>query len=500
MEEGVSTSVVGSKKEASGSSQGDPQLLMVGTALAIGAVLALLSTTIVSVGIGRFSEVFSAPLSTIQWVSTAYLLAIAVAIPITGWGMDRFGEKKLWMASFCIFLVGSALAALAWSIGTLIFARVIQGIGGGMFEPIMLTLLARAAGPRRITTVMSMIQIPITLAPVFGPMFGGVIIDNLSWQWLFLVNLPIGLAGVLMAGRVLSEDPPRTERTAARLDLLGVVSLPPALAALLVAFSQFGDGGGVSSPAVLTALVVGLVLLLAYTTHALRVGAAALIDLRLFANPQFSVSAITAFLFGASAYGIMFLLPLYYQQAEGLDALRSGLLLAPQGIGIILILPLVGRLTARFGARAVVFSGMAIAVLGTVAYATVEPGTSTALLIGSLVVRGIGLGTTLAPALSSAFRVTAPEAASRASSTLIAAIQLGGSVGTALLAVILQQQLSGNVGDAAVHTSFVDHPHLAVPLALAFGHTFWWALGICALGALVALLLPGREHAHTDHS
>jgi EmrB/QacA subfamily drug resistance transporter len=346
---------------------------------------------------------------------------------------------------------------------------------------------------------MSMIQIPITLAPVFGPMFGGVIVDNLNWQWLFLVNLPIGLVGLLVAGRVLAADPPRTERPTARLDLLGVVSLPPALAALLFAFSQFGDGKGIDSPAVLTALVLGMVLLLAYTMHALRVGAAALIDLRLFANSKFGASAITAFLFGASTYGVMFLLPLYYQQAEGFDALRSGLLLAPQGVGIVLILPLVGRLTARFGARAVVISGMVIAVLGTVPYVTMGTDTGTAFLIGSLVVRGIGLGTTLAPALSSAFSVTAPESASRASSALITAIQLGGSVGTALLAVILQQQLSGSLGASAVHTTVADNPQLALPLTLAFGHTFWWALSLCVLGALVAVFLPGRERAHAEH-
>ncbi|GAA3182039.1 MULTISPECIES: MDR family MFS transporter [Streptomyces] len=483
-----------------GGEQGEKRLLPIGSTLSLGAVIALLSTTIVSVGMGRLAEVFSVPLSTVQWVSTAYLLAIAVAIPIAGWAMDRFGEKALWQAALVVYLVGCVLAAVASTVGTLIGARVVQGIGGAMFEPIMLTMLARAAGPKRATTVMSMVQIPITLAPVFGPMVGGVLMDNLDWRWLFWFNVPLGLLCALLAQRILPTDPPREERGASRLDVKGLALLPPALAGLLLGFSQMAAGGGIGAPVVLISVGVGAVLLIAYVVHALRMRGVPLIDVRLFATGRFTAAALGSFLFGASVYGVMFLLPLFFQQGGGFDAWTSGLLLAPQGVGTVLILPAVGRLVARFGPRTVVFSGMALAAVSTLAYTQFDPADDTGLLVFALLIRGVGLGTTLAPALSTGFTSIAPENTGRASSALIASIQLGGSVGTALLAVVVQQQLTGRLGPSGSAASVVTSPHLAGPITEAFGAAFWWTLGICVAGAIVALFLPGaeRESAPAD--
>ncbi|MEV6226299.1 MDR family MFS transporter [Saccharopolyspora shandongensis] len=451
-------------------------LFLLGSVLALGGVLALLSTTLVSVGIGRLAETFEVPLSTVQWVSTAYLLAIAVVIPVAGWAMDRFGEKALWQASLAVFLAGCVLTAVAPSVGVLIGARVLQGLGGGLFEPIMLTVLARSAGPRRATIVMSLVQIPITLAPVFGPMAGGVLIDRLGWEWLFWINVPFVLLCAVLAQRSLPADPSRHERATSRLDLTGTVLLPTSLAGLLLGLSQMTSDGGIASPVVLVSFGVGTVLLLAYVVHALRMRGVPLVDVRLFASGRFAASAVTAFLFGASVYGVMFVLPLFFQQAGGFDAWTSGLLLAPQGVGTVLILPVVSRLVARFGPRAVVLAGMVLAALGTIAFTQLDPREGTALLVCSLLVRGIGLGTTLAPALSSGFASIAPEDTGRASSALIASIQLGGSVSTAVLAVVVQQRLAG---------------HAAI--TQAYGGAFWWPLGICVLGAAVAVRLPGRE-------
>ncbi|WP_051877532.1 MDR family MFS transporter [Streptomyces natalensis] len=478
---------------AEGGEQAEKGLLPIGSTLSLGAVIALLSTTIVSVGMGRLAEVFSVPLSTVQWVSTAYLLAIAVAIPIAGWAMDRFGEKTLWQASLVVYLVGCVLAAVATSVGTLIGARVVQGIGGAMFEPIMLTMLARAAGPKRATTVLSMVQIPITLAPVFGPMVGGVLMDNLDWRWLFWFNVPLGLLCAVLAQRILPTDPPREERGVSRLDVRGLVLLPAALAGLLLGFSQLATGGGIGAPVVQISFGVGAVLLIAYLVHALKMRGVPLIDVRLFATGRFSASALGSFLFGASVYGMMFLLPLFFQQAGGFDAWTSGLLLAPQGVGTVLILPAVGRLVARFGPRAVVLAGMALAAVSTVAYTQLDPAKDTALLVIALLVRGVGLGTTLAPALSTGFASIAPENTGRASSALIASIQLGGSVGTALLAVVVQQQLTDRLGPSGASASAAKTPRLAGPLTEAFGSAFWWTLGICVAGAIVALFLPSAE-------
>ncbi|MEV0374555.1 MDR family MFS transporter [Streptomyces sp. NPDC050636] len=480
-----------------GSEQAETRLLPIGSTLALGAVIALLSTTIVSVGMGRLSEVFSVPLSTVQWVSTAYLLALAVAIPIAGWAMDRFGEKALWQASLVVYLIGCVLAAVATSVGTLIGSRVIQGIGGAMFEPIMLTMLARAAGPKRATTVLSLIQIPITLAPVFGPMIGGVLMDSLDWRWLFWFNVPLGVLCAVMAHRILPTDPPREQRAVSRLDVTGLALLPAALAGLLLGFSQLATGGGIGAPVVWVSFAVGAVLLIAYVVHALRMRGVPLIDVRLFATGRFTAAALGSFLFGASVYGVMFLLPLFFQQAGGFDAWTSGLLLAPQGVGTVLILPAVGRLVARFGPRTVVLAGMALAAVSTIAYTQLDPTDDTGLLVVALLIRGVGLGTTLAPALSTGFTSIAPENTGRASSALIASIQLGGSVGTALLAVVVQQQLTDRLGPSGASASAASSPHLAGPITEAFGGAFWWTLGLCVAGAAVALFLPRAERGST---
>ncbi|MBL1097852.1 DHA2 family efflux MFS transporter permease subunit [Streptomyces coffeae] len=466
-----------------GAAQGaSTSLFALGSTLSLGAVLALLSTTLVSVGMGVLAQEFSAGLPTVQWVSTANLLALAVTIPVAGWAMDRFGEKSLWQASLAVYLVGCVAAGLAPTVGVLITARVVQGIGAAMFEPIMLAMLARAAGPGRVTRVMSLVQIPITMAPVFGPVVGGALLDQFDWRWLFWCNVPAGLLCAALAHRLLPRDAPRASSRDRSLDVAGLVLLSGGLAALMLGLSQAastGEGAAGRTASTAAHLVVplslacGVLLLAAYAVHALRTRKVPLLDLRLFAAGRFPVCVLAAFLFGASVYGAMFLLPLFFQQAGEFDAWTSGLLLAPQGLGTVLVLPVVGRLTARFGPRAVVFSGMAVAGLGTVSYTWCDAREDLPLLVVTLLIRGVGLGVTLAPALATGFAGVAPESVGRASSIMIAAIQLGGSVGTALLAVVLQQQLS-------VHPTVDD----------AFGFAFWWTLGLCALGTVTALFLP----------
>ncbi len=453
----------------------DPKLLKLTAIVVIGAVVVQLDTTIVAVAINTLGGDLHARLSTIQWVSTGYLLALALVLPLAGWSIERFGAKRMWMISLACFLVGSTLCGIAWSAGALIAFRILQGIGGGLLIPLARAIVARAAGPRRLGRLMGVMGVPLMLAPVIGPVVGGLLLDNASWRWIFLVNVPVCTVGLLLAWRAMPDQPTQGKHP---LDVLGLVLLSPALGTIVYGLSEAGDQGGFASPEVLIPILVGLALLVGFGFHALRSRAEPIIDLHLFRVRSLTASACLVFLAGLSVYGGMLLLPLYYQQARGQSALDAGLLLAPQGVGVMVALPVVGRLTDRIGPRPIVLAGLSFATLGTLPYTQVGSGASELLLVTSLVVRGVGLGAVFVPTLTASYHGLNAGAIPRATTAVQIAQQIGASFGTATLAVVLEHQI-------------VSHTALgASGLATAFGHTFWWAVGFTALALVPALFLP----------
>jgi EmrB/QacA subfamily drug resistance transporter len=454
----------------------DPALLKLAGIVLVGAVAVQLDLTIINVAIDTLGRELHASLSTIQWVSTGYLLAVAVMIPLTGWSVDRFGSKPMWMLSLAVFLGGSVLCGVAWSAGSLIAFRVVQGIGGGMMLPLLSIILAQAAGPQRLGRLAAAIAVPALLAPIVGPVIGGLILDGLSWRWIFFINVPVCVTAVLLAWRYMHVP---TERGEHPLDVVGLALVSPGLAAIVYGFSEAGTRGGFGGSHVIIPLVVGIALLAAFAFHALRTRIEPLIDLRLFRVRSFTASAGLMFLAGLSIFGALLLLPLYYQQARGQSALAAGLLLAPQGLGMMLALPIVGRLTDRMAPRPIVLVGMALATLGTIPYAQVGANTSEVALGAWLVVRGAGLGAIFVPAMAASYYGLRLDEYPRATSAVRSFQQVGASFGTAVLAVILQNETTRQAGAGAAG------------LATAFGHTFWWAVGFTALAFIPALLLPG---------
>ncbi|WP_037502492.1 DHA2 family efflux MFS transporter permease subunit [Solirubrobacter soli] len=454
-------------------------VLLCAAVVICGAVMTILDSTIVNVAIERLAGAFDSKLSTIQWVSTAYLLAIAAVIPLAGWAVDRFGTRPVFMTAVAAFATGSLLCGLAWSAGSLIAFRVLQGLGGGMVMPVGMTILAHAAGPERMGRVMALVGVPMLLAPALGPVLGGALLDGVTWRAIFFINLPVAALALVLAARVL---PRGATRAGARLDVVGLALLSPGLTALVA---------GLVSPAGPIALAAGVVLIAAFVAHALR-ASDPLIDVRIFRDRVVAASTAVTLLFGAAFFGSLLLLALYYQLARDLSATQTGAVLAAQGIGAMLTMPVAGKLTDRMGAGPVVRVGVGLVLVGTLPFAFVDDDVPGWLLVCGLFLRGAGMGATLMPAMAAAYQVLPEPAVARAAGALEIVQRAGATLGIALLAVILQHGLATR----GFHGDLDDAPAaLATPAA---AHTFVWAVILTALALVPALLLPRRREQQSD--
>ncbi|MGZ2357144.1 multidrug efflux MFS transporter [Streptomyces sp. 372A] len=447
----------------------DRDLLRIAFILVLGTFMASLDATIVSVGLDRLTEEFGASVTEIQWVSSAYLLAVVAAVPASGWLAGRFGGRRVWLAAVGVFLVGSVLCASAWSATSLIVFRVIQGLGGGLLPATGQALLARVAGPGRTGKVISVVAVVPLLSPVFGPLAGGSVLAVAPWPWLFLVNLPIGAAAVLLARRYVPVVPPASRRTA--FDLRGALLLSPGLAVLVYGLTEVARDRAVPAA---TGVVAGVVMLAAFTVHGLRTRSVPLVDPRLFARPPFGAAALALVVLGASVFGTTFLLPLYFQSGRGMSAWEAGLLLAPQGLGAAAGSVLVGRTISKVAPRTLVVTGIVLIVAGTAPFTWLGHGVPDAVIASALVVRGFGMSMVGAPVMNIVYSRIEPEQLPRAAGALNLLNTVGGSVGTAVVAVILENRLAATGADTSA----------------AFGATFWWVLGFCLFAAAAATRLP----------
>lgn len=450
----------------------DPAVLRLGAVIVTGSITAMLDMTMVTVALADLTRSFGTSVATVQWVTTAYLLAIAAVIPVTGRLAERFGTRTMWMFALCAFLSGSVLCGAAWSVASLIVFRAVQGVGGGMIVPLSMMILTRAARPGQRGRVMGIVAVPGQVAPIVGPMVGGLLIDVAGWRWIFCVNVPIVLAALLLARNGVPADTPRRKEERGWLDPVGLALLSPAIAMLVY---------GLATPAArYPLLIVGAALLAAFIVHSLRApgrGVAPLLDVRLFAHRPLAAASALNFLSRLSIFGVMILMPLYYQQVRGHSALTAGLLLAPQSVGTMVALPKVGKLTDRIGARPVVLAGIAVTALGTLAFTQVGARTSGLVLGACLLVWGMGVAAVVVPVSAAAYDGLPPTAIPGATSAITTVQTVGASVGAAVLAAILQSRVAHHAGAPA----------------RAFADTFWWVSAVTVLTLVPALLLPLRR-------
>src|SRR4051812_17651864 len=253
----------------------DRGTMIVAAVVLLGAMMSILDTTIVNVAINRLAIDFNASLTTIQWVVTGYTLALAAVIPATGWAADRFGTKRIYLSSLALFMLGSALCAAAWSADSLIAFRVLQGIGGGMIMPSVMTIMTKKAGPHRMGRVMGILGVPMLVAPILGPILGGWLVDDVSWRWIFLINIPIGVVGIILAWIKLERDTPEPSH---RLDWLGMALLSPGLTLLIFGLAESASGGFGDFKS-WAPILAGAALIVGFFWHSWRKASGALIDI-----------------------------------------------------------------------------------------------------------------------------------------------------------------------------------------------------------------------------
>jgi EmrB/QacA subfamily drug resistance transporter len=434
----------------------DREVMLVATVVVLGAIMSILDVTVVNVAINTLAKEFKTTLPTIQWVATGYTLALATVIPLTGWAADRFGTKRLYMLAIVLFTAGSALCSTATNLEMLVTFRVLQGLGGGMLMPLGMTILTRAAGPERLGRVMAILGVPMLLGPIFGPILGGWLIDIASWHWIFLINVPIGILATVYAWRVLDPDDVHPSES---FDFIGMLLLSPGLALFLYGVSSIPaakqeHGTMFTSTVVITSLV-GIALTVAFVFWALRrKNIHPLVQLRLFTNRYMTVAVVTMTLFAMAFFGASLLFTLYFQQVRGESPLSSGWLVAPQGFGAMLTMPIAGFLADKIGPGKVVLTGLVLDTVGMAMLVPVDEKTSYAYIITSFVVMGLGMGSTMMPVFTAALASLKDHDIARGSTLMNITQQIAISMGTALFSVLLTNAYNN-------HSSTVN-PTLAI--------------------------------------
>ncbi|MFF9070122.1 DHA2 family efflux MFS transporter permease subunit [Streptomyces sp. NPDC014891] len=471
MSEEISTTSAEEAAPAEPAPQPERSPVVVALVLALGAFVALLDTTIVGVAMHSFTEYFGVGLADAQWASTAYLLAMSSVIPATGWAAQRFGAAHTWIASLSVFLLGSLLCGVAWSMGSLIAFRVVQGLGASMLFPLMRIIVVEVAGRAQMGRMMTMMALPLLVAPVLGPVLGGTLIQEFSWRWAFFLNVPIVLAVVVLSARNL---PHSKGQTPGRLDIAGLVTMGGGLVALILGFSNLAKGDAWTSPQVLLPAATGVALLAAHGIRAARSRTPGVVDFSLFRDRAFTASTSITLLNNFGLYGVVVLVPLFFQQAGGKGPLGAGTIMVAQGLGTAVAVLLVGRvIDTKSNPRALVLCGLLLVAAGLTTFAVADTGEVSVLLLVALFAQGVGLALASSPVMVTLYHSLPAASVPAATTANAVSQQLGGAVGTATIALLLQHYVYVAGGGAA-----------------DFGTVFWWALLFVGLTAVPALFLP----------
>jgi len=448
----------------------------------IGSFMSILDSTIVNIALPSILRGFHSSLQNGQLVLTVYLLSLAVVVPASGFLGDRFGMKRLYIITLILFTGGSALCGLAWNLQTLILFRVIQGLGGGMLQPLGMAIVFTMITPLERGRFMALLGLPMVLAPIIGPTVGGYLVEYSSWRTIFMINLPIGLINVVLAVVLLKET---TMIKDAKLDLPGLVLAAIAFPCLLLGLSQ-GESSGWTSLLVLTLFGVGTVALIAFIRVELR-NVAPLLEVRLFGNRMFSLAMVVNFVTQFSLFGLTFILPLFLQLAHGLSPVKTGLVLFPSGLCAFISMNLSGKGYNRIGPRPLAIAGLGVMMLATGLLSRITQNTSVVEISALASLRGLAMGFCMMPIQTLVYNTVPKDKISRAPALTNVLFRLFGSASTAVLTTILVVSLASHGAPSGATITNGQAP-LGL-LVKAFRDALWAMTAISALGVVLAFYL-----------
>ena len=403
--------------------------------IVIGTFMAILDSSIVNVALPKMMAVFGVNTDKIEWILTAYMLTLGVVMPLSGYLGDTFGYKRCYFAALLLFVFGSALCGLAWSINSMIAARVIQALGGGLMQPLGMTIIYKVVPRGKIGMVLGVWGISTGAAPAIGPTLGGYLVQYVNWRMIFYINLPVGLLNLFLVLTFLHETALIKGK---RFDFWGIILSTIGFFTLLLALSD-GTSNGWTSPYIISLLLVAFASLTTFVVNELS-HPEPILDLRLFKNFIFTLANIIGSIMAISLFGAIFLMPIMIQNLLGQTAMKSGLIMFPAALVSIVVMPISGRLFDRYGARGIIMVGLALVMLTTYKMGTFNDLTPFTTITLWLSIRSIGMSLTLMPTMTACMNTVPPHLVGRASAITNVIRQVFAAFGIAMFTTILQNR------------------------------------------------------------
>ncbi len=460
------------------------QKMVVAIIYICGMLMNSLDSTMVTVALATLSREFGVSPAATEGVVIGYIVSLAIFIPMSGWLGDRWGTKRTYLLALALFIGASALCGLATSLNQLILFRILQGAGGGLLTPVGMAMLYRAFPPQERVGVARVLMFATILGPACGPILGGFMIEHLSWRWAFYINLPIGLAALAFGGLFLHEH---REAGAGKFDLPGFLLAGSSLAMIMYALSE-GPLKGWGTPGILLPGLAGAALLLVFIFVELRV-AAPMVQLRLLQNRLFHSTIIVSFFASSAFLGVLFLIPLYLQEARGISPLNSGLTTFPEALGVVASTQIVARIYPYIGPRRLMAGGLLWVATDITLLCLFGLEGSTWLIRILMFGLGVGMSYIFLPNQAAGFATISSADTGRASTLTNVLRQLGSASGVATLSTLLA--LLGPLTTTATGA--------VVPNIVAYRTAFFAAAGLALIGSLFALRVPDADAAITLH-